>query len=48
MKSRLLAASLAVVLPLPLLAQTQQIKPPVAVYWMSVETAGGMGMEEGM
>ena len=45
MKSRLLAASLAVVLPLPLLAQTQQIKPPVAVYWMSVETAGGMGME---
>ena len=25
-------------------AQTQQIKPPIAVYWMSVETAGGMGM----
>jgi hypothetical protein len=25
-------------------AQTQQVKPPIAVYWMSVETAGGMGM----
>ncbi|MBI5909927.1 MAG: hypothetical protein HY848_08250 [Betaproteobacteria bacterium] len=45
MKSRLLAVSLAAALPLPLLAQTQQIKPPIAVYWMSVETAGGMGME---
>jgi hypothetical protein len=45
MKSRMLAAALAAALPLPLLAQTQQIKPPVAVYWMSVETAGGMGME---
>ena len=45
MKSRLVAAALAVSLPLPLLAQTQQIKPPVARYWMSVETAGGMGMD---
>src|SRR5450759_2406310 len=45
MKSRILAATLAAALPLPVLAQTQQIKPPVAVYWMSVETAGGMGME---
>lgn len=45
MKSRILAATLAAVLPLPVLAQTQQIKPPIAVYWMSVETAGGMGME---
>jgi hypothetical protein len=45
MKSRLLAAALTAALPLPLLAQTQQIKPPIAVYWMSVETAGGMGME---
>ena len=45
MKSHILAATLAAALPLPLLAQTQQIKPPVAVYWMNVETAGGMGME---
>jgi len=45
MKSHLLAAALAAALPLPLLAQTQQIKPPVAHYWLSVETAGGMGME---
>jgi len=45
MTSRLLAAALAAALPLPLLAQTQQIKPPIATYWMSVETAGGMGME---
>jgi hypothetical protein len=45
MKTRILAATLAAALPLPVLAQTQQIKPPVAVYWMSVETAGGMGME---
>lgn len=45
MNSRLLAAAVAVALPLPLLAQTQQIRPPIAHYWMSVETAGGMGME---
>ena len=45
MKSRLLAAALAATFHLPLLAQAQQVRPPVAVYWMSVETAGGMGME---
>ncbi len=45
MTPRLLAATAAILLPLPLLAQTQQVKPPVAVYWMSVETAGGMGMD---
>ena len=44
MKSRVLAAALAAALPLSLAAQTQQIKPPIAVYWMSVETAAGMGM----
>jgi hypothetical protein len=44
MKSRLFAAVLTLALPLPLLAQTQQIRPPIAVYWMNVETAGGMGM----
>ena len=25
-------------------AQTQQVKPPIAVYWMNVETNGGMGI----
>ena len=45
MKSCILAAVLIAVLPLSLSAQTQQIKPPIALYWLSVETAGGMGME---
>ena len=32
------------VLPLPALAQQQQVvRPPIAVYWMSIETASGMG-----
>jgi hypothetical protein len=44
MKPVVLAAALAAALPLPLLAQTQVVKPPIALYWMSVETAGGMGM----
>jgi hypothetical protein len=35
---------LALVLPLPTFAQQQQIvRPPIAVYWMSIETASGMG-----
>ena len=34
----------ALVLPLPTFAQQQQIvRPPIAVYWMSIETASGMG-----
>ncbi len=45
MKIRILVAVLALTLPLSSLAQTQQVKRPIAVYWMSVETAGGMGME---
>jgi len=45
MKPRLLTVVLLAALPLPLLAQTQQIKPPIALYWLNVETAGGMGME---
>jgi hypothetical protein len=44
MKPAVLAAALAAALPLPLLAQTQAVRPPIALYWMSVETAGGMGM----
>jgi len=39
------AVALAAALPLSVSAQSQQVKPPIAVYWMSVETAGGMGME---
>ncbi len=45
MKFRYVAAAVAAMLPPPLLAQTQQIRPPIAIYWMSVETAGGMGMD---
>ena len=45
MKFRYVAAAVAAMLPLPLLAQTQQIRPPIALYWMSVDTAGGMGMD---
>jgi hypothetical protein len=45
MKTSVLAAALAAAFPLSLLAQTQQVKPPIAVYWLSVETAGGMGMD---
>ena len=45
MKFRYVAVAVAAMLPLPLLAQTQQIRPPIALYWMSVETAGGMGMD---
>ncbi len=39
------AAALAAFLPATASAQTQQVRPPIAVYWMSAETAGGMGME---
>ena len=42
---RIPAAALAAALPLSLFAQTQQVKPPIAVYWISAETAGGMGIE---
>ena len=45
MKSRILAVALIAAFPLSLLAQTQHVKPPIALYWLNVETAGGMGME---
>lgn len=45
MKSRILAAALMAAFPLSVPAQTQQVKPPIALYWLNVETAGGMGME---
>ena len=35
----IVTAALASSLPLYAFAQTQQVKPPIAVYWMSVETA---------
>ncbi len=44
MRYAALALPLAATLAMPAHAQTQQVKPPIAVYWMSVETAGGMGM----
>jgi len=46
MNIRLLSTVVAAALPLIAAGQTQQqVKPPVAVYWMSAETAGGMGIE---
>lgn len=46
MKLRILTAALAAAIPFSAMAQTQQqVRPPIAVYWMSVETAGGMGMD---
>ena len=46
MNIRMLTAVLAAALPLASAGQTQQqVKPPIAVYWMSAETAGGMGMQ---
>jgi len=49
MKIRILAAALAAAFSLATAAQTQQqVRPPIAVYWMSVETAGGMGMGMGL
>ena len=45
MKIRILAAALAAAFSLATAAQTQQqVRPPIAAYWMNVETAGGMGM----
>jgi hypothetical protein len=44
MKRLLPAVAIAAALASPVLAQTQQVKPPIAVYWMSVETSAGMGM----
>jgi hypothetical protein len=38
------AAAALAALTVPAHAQTQQVKPPIAVYWMSMETNAGMGM----
>ena len=49
MTVRMLAAAIAAALPFAAAAQQaqQKIRPPIAVYWMSVETAGGMAMGMG-
>lgn len=39
-----LAALAVAVLPYSVQAQTQQVKPPIAVYWLSAATAGGAAM----
>ena len=44
MKPSTLSAAVTLALAFPVCAQTpQKVTPPIAVYWMSVETAGGMG-----
>jgi hypothetical protein len=44
MRLIVMVVTLMLVLPLPTFAQQQQIvRPPIAVYWMSIETASGMG-----
>jgi hypothetical protein len=46
MKLCIVSAAFAAALPFGAVAQVQQqVRPPIAVYWMSVETAGGMGIE---
>jgi len=44
----ILSTAVLAALASPLAAQTQQVKPPIAVYWMSVETNAGMGGMPGM
>lgn len=44
MNFRIFTGALAALISTSVLAQAQQVKPPVAVYWMNVETAAGMGM----
>jgi len=44
MNKCVVTASVFAAFAAPAVAQTQQVKPPIAVYWMSAETAGGMGI----
>ncbi len=44
MKRLALAAAILAASAAPLYGQTQKVTPPIAVYWMSVETNAGMGM----
>ncbi|HEX2828365.1 MAG TPA: hypothetical protein VHP37_18570 [Burkholderiales bacterium] len=43
MKASNIALAVAAAAAPAAFAQNQPVKPPIAVYWMSVETAGGMG-----
>jgi hypothetical protein len=44
MKRAVLTGVVLTALTPSLHAQSQQVKPPIAVYWMNVETSGGFGM----
>src|SRR3954471_22537502 len=44
MKRAVLSGAVLLALTPSLHAQAQQVKPPIAVYWMNVETSGGFGM----
>ena len=44
MKRVALAGAMFAALASPLSAQSQQVKPPIAVYWVNAETSAGMGM----
>lgn len=44
MKRHALACAVLSALCSHVYAQNQQVKPPIAVYWMNVETSAGMGM----
>jgi hypothetical protein len=44
MKALALAGAAVAALATPLYAHSQQVKPPIALYWVSVETSGGLGM----
>jgi hypothetical protein len=44
MKRTALAGAVLGTLAFPLFAQTQQVKPPIAVYWVSAETNAGMSV----
>jgi hypothetical protein len=45
MKRIALAGAALAALSNPGFAQTQQVRPPIAVYWVSAETSAGMGMQ---
>lgn len=44
MNARLATTLLLAAAAWPVMAQTQQVRPPIAVYWLSAETNAGMGM----
>jgi hypothetical protein len=51
MKPVVIAGAVVAALAVPVYAQTQQVRPPIALYWVSAETnsgIGGMAMPPGM